>query len=131
MQRAIRRRSERSIWYCSASKRTTPMPPAQGLATSSGRRRLCSQSRMGLMPPSDSAEKWERSTLLAEEAIRRRSGSNPAWLRGEELQAGLRQWDCEALNGMMVLLGQEHSMSLPFNFAIYAALRPYANGAPR
>ncbi len=47
-----------------------------------------------------------------------------------DLLAG-RRLEIEALNGMMVRLGQEHSMSLPFNFAIYAALRPYANGAPR
>ena len=37
----------------------------------------------------------------------------------------------EALNGTMVRLGQEHGMSLPFNYAIYAALKPYTNGAFR
>jgi hypothetical protein len=31
----------------------------------------------------------------------------------------------------MVRLGQEQGMSLPFNTAIYAALKPYANGILR
>jgi 2-dehydropantoate 2-reductase len=47
-----------------------------------------------------------------------------------DLLAG-RRLEIEALNGVMVRLGQEHGMSLPFNFAIYAALKPYTNGAPR
>jgi 2-dehydropantoate 2-reductase len=47
-----------------------------------------------------------------------------------DLLAG-RRLEIEALNGTMVRLGKEQSMSLPFNYAIYAALKPYANGAPR
>jgi ketopantoate reductase len=31
----------------------------------------------------------------------------------------------------MVRLGKEHNLSLPFNSAIYAALKPYTNGALR
>jgi 2-dehydropantoate 2-reductase len=40
-----------------------------------------------------------------------------------------RRLEIEALNGTMVRLGKEHNMTLPFNAAIYAALKPYANGA--
>lgn len=47
-----------------------------------------------------------------------------------DLLAG-RRLEIEALNGIMVHLGHEHGMSLPFNSVIYAALKPYANGAPR
>lgn len=47
-----------------------------------------------------------------------------------DLLAG-RRLEIEALNGTMVRLGKEHGMSLPFNSAIYAALKPYANGALR
>jgi hypothetical protein len=42
-----------------------------------------------------------------------------------------RRLELEALNGTMVRLGEEHGLSLPFNFAIYGALKPYANGALR
>jgi len=45
-----------------------------------------------------------------------------------DLLAG-RRLELEALNGTMVRLGYEHGLSLPFNFAMYAALKPYANGA--
>ena len=44
-----------------------------------------------------------------------------------DLLAG-RRLEIEALNGTMVRLGQEQNMSLPFNYAIYAALKPYTNG---
>jgi 2-dehydropantoate 2-reductase len=47
-----------------------------------------------------------------------------------DLLAG-RRLEIEALNGTMVRLGQEQGMSLPFNTAIYAALKPYANGPLR
>jgi len=47
-----------------------------------------------------------------------------------DLLAG-RRLEIEALNGTMVRLGKEHNLSLPFNYAIYAALKPYTNGPPR
>ena len=47
-----------------------------------------------------------------------------------DLLAG-RRLEIEALNGTMVRLGKEHNLSLPFNYAIYAALKPYTNGALR
>lgn len=46
-----------------------------------------------------------------------------------DLLAG-RRLELEALTGTMVRLGQEQRLSLPFNTAIYAALKPYAHGAP-
>lgn len=47
-----------------------------------------------------------------------------------DLLAG-RRLELEALNGAIVRLGHEHGLPLPFNAAIYAALKPYANGALR
>ncbi len=47
-----------------------------------------------------------------------------------DLLAG-RRLEIEALNGTMVRLGKEQSMFLPFNYAIYAALKPYTDRAPR
>ena len=46
-----------------------------------------------------------------------------------DLTAG-RRLELESLNGAVVRLGAEHGVPTPYNFAIYAALRPYANGAP-
>ncbi len=54
------------------------------------------------------------------------------WAKGSmafDLLAG-RRLEIEALNGTMVRLGEEHNIPVPFNFAIYAALKPYTNGAP-
>lgn len=46
-----------------------------------------------------------------------------------DLAAG-RRLELDVLNGAVVRLGGEHGISTPFNFAIYAALKPYLNGAP-
>ena len=46
-----------------------------------------------------------------------------------DLLAG-RRLEIDALNGAMVRMGKEQGLSLPFNTAIYAALKPYANGTP-
>ena len=54
------------------------------------------------------------------------------WGRGSlfhDLTHGLRL-ELEALNGEVVRRGREHDIQTPLNFAIYAALRPYINGAP-
>lgn len=59
------------------------------------------------------------------------SGGDPS-RRGSmayDLAAG-RRLELETLNGTVVRLGREHGRATPFNFAIYAALKPYANGAP-
>jgi 2-dehydropantoate 2-reductase len=44
--------------------------------------------------------------------------------------AGGRRLELESLNGEVVRRGREHGVSTPLNFAIYAALRPYVDGAP-
>jgi len=46
-----------------------------------------------------------------------------------DLAAG-RRLELEVLNGTVVRLGDAHGISTPFNFSIYAALKPYLNGAP-
>jgi 2-dehydropantoate 2-reductase len=46
-----------------------------------------------------------------------------------DLAAG-RRLELEVLNGTVVRLGGEHGIPPPINFAIYAALKPYLNGAP-
>jgi 2-dehydropantoate 2-reductase len=54
------------------------------------------------------------------------------WGRGSmyhDLANGLRL-ELEALNGEVVRRGDEQDIQTPLNFVIYAALRPYINGAP-
>ena len=41
-----------------------------------------------------------------------------------------RRLEIETLNGTVVRLGQERGVPTPANFAVYAALKPYADGAP-
>ena len=53
-------------------------------------------------------------------------------LRGSmyyDLAAG-RRLELEVLNGTVIRLGREYGIPTPMNFAIYAALKPYADGAP-
>ena len=47
----------------------------------------------------------------------------------QDLRAG-RRLELEALNGTVVRLGREMSVPTPFNFAVYAVLKPYADGPP-
>jgi 2-dehydropantoate 2-reductase len=47
----------------------------------------------------------------------------------QDLRAG-RRLELEALNGSVVRLGQEVGVPTPLNFAVYAALKPYADGSP-
>jgi 2-dehydropantoate 2-reductase len=47
----------------------------------------------------------------------------------QDLRAG-RRLELESLNGAVVRLGREASVPTPVNFAVYAALKPYANGPP-
>ena len=44
-------------------------------------------------------------------------------LEGKRLEA-------ESLNGTVVRLGREQGVNIPLNFAVYAALKPYADGPP-
>ena len=46
-----------------------------------------------------------------------------------DLAAG-RRLELETLNGTVVRLGQETGVPTPYNFAIYAALKPYVDGTP-
>ena len=46
-----------------------------------------------------------------------------------DLAAG-RRLELDVLNGTLVRLGSEHGIPTPINFAIYAALKPYLDGAP-
>jgi 2-dehydropantoate 2-reductase len=58
-------------------------------------------------------------------------GSDPA-IRGSlyyDLAAGKRL-EIDTLNGTVVRLGGARGVPTPLNFAIYAALKPYADGAP-
>jgi len=41
-----------------------------------------------------------------------------------------RRLELESLNGAVVRLGQQAGIPTPLNFAIYAALKPYVDGAP-
>ena len=59
------------------------------------------------------------------------AGSDPA-IRGSlfyDLAAG-RRLEIETLNGTVVRLGRERGVPTPANFAVYAALKPYADGTP-
>jgi len=46
-----------------------------------------------------------------------------------DLAAG-RRMELDVLNGTLVRLGSKHGIPTPINFAIYAALKPYLDGAP-
>ena len=46
-----------------------------------------------------------------------------------DLAAG-RRLELDLLNGTVVRLGGEHGIPTPINFAIFAALKPYSDGAP-
>lgn len=46
-----------------------------------------------------------------------------------DLAAG-RRLELEVLNGTVVRLGKAHAIPTPFNFSIYAALKPSLNGTP-
>jgi 2-dehydropantoate 2-reductase len=54
------------------------------------------------------------------------------WGRGSLYHdlAGGGRLELEGLNGEVVRRGCEHGIETPLNFAIYAALRPYVDGAP-
>jgi 2-dehydropantoate 2-reductase len=67
----------------------------------------------------------------AERMLKFFQGSDPA-IRGSlyyDLAAG-RRLEIETLNGTVVRLGRERGVPTPANFAVYAALKPYADGAP-
>src|SRR5262245_11930138 len=68
---------------------------------------------------------------VVERTVKFFEGSDPS-IRGSlyhDLAAG-RRLEIETLNGTVVLLGRELGVPTAANFAIYAALKPYAAGAP-
>jgi 2-dehydropantoate 2-reductase len=76
---------------------------------------------MGVAIPGDGVE---RAFALAK--------SFQGWARGSlyhDLAAG-HQLELDALNGTVARLGREFSVPTPLNFAVYAALEPYAAGLP-
>jgi 2-dehydropantoate 2-reductase len=67
----------------------------------------------------------------AERMVQFFEGSDPG-IRGSlyyDLAAG-RRLEIETLNGTVVRLGRRHGIPTPANFAVYASLKPYADGAP-
>ena len=66
-----------------------------------------------------------------EQALATAATTEP-WARGSLYYdlAGGRRLELESLNGEVVHRGREHGVSTPLNFAVYAALRPYVDGAP-
>ncbi len=70
-------------------------------------------------------------TDCVEQAVTQAAAVEP-WGRGSLYGdlAGGRRLELESLNGKVVGLGREHGVETPLNFALYAALRPYLDGAP-
>ena len=54
------------------------------------------------------------------------------WTRGSMAQDLLegRPLELETLNGTVVRMGRARNVPVPVNWCIYAALRPFAHGAP-
>jgi 2-dehydropantoate 2-reductase len=60
------------------------------------------------------------------------AGGFEPWARGSllhDLESG-RRMELEALNGTVVRLARAHGLAVPSNSVVYAALQPYAEGAP-
>jgi len=66
-----------------------------------------------------------------EQAMAAAAAAEP-WAHGSLYHdlAGGRRLELESLNGEVVRRGREHGVLTPLNFATYAALRPYVDGAP-
>ena len=68
---------------------------------------------------------------IVDQALKQ-SGILEAWAKGSlahDLASG-RRLELETLNGTVVRLGRARGVPTPFNFAIYAALKPFVNGPP-
>jgi 2-dehydropantoate 2-reductase len=77
------------------------------------------------------AEGVPLSDGVVERTLKYFEGAEPT-IRGSlyyDLAAG-RRLEIETLNGTVVRLGRERGVPTPANFAIYAALKPYADGVP-
>ena len=68
---------------------------------------------------------------IVDHYVKQAEGLEP-WARGSlahDLAHG-RRLEVETLNGTVVRLGRERGVPTPFNFTIYAALKPFENGLP-
>ena len=68
---------------------------------------------------------------IVDHYMKQAEGLEP-WARGSlahDLAHG-RRLELETLNGTIVRLGRERGVPTPFNFVIYAALKPFENGPP-
>lgn len=68
---------------------------------------------------------------FAEQAVAQMRTLEP-WFRGSMAQDLLegRRLELDTLHGTVVRLGRAHAVAVPVNWTIYAALRPFAAGAP-
>jgi 2-dehydropantoate 2-reductase len=88
----------------------------------------------GTMAEVDAVAKSQGVALpagLPDQGLKMSSGLEP-WAKGSmahDLGSG-RLLELESLNGTVIRLGRAKSVSTPFNFAIYAALKPFVNGPP-
>ncbi|MFQ6026760.1 MAG: ketopantoate reductase family protein [Dehalococcoidia bacterium] len=80
-------------------------------------------SAKGIPFGSEQADRFKN--IIAQMAV-----NNPAWRPSllQDLDAG-RQLELEAWSGGTVRIGKELGIDTPANFAIYAGLKPYENGA--
>jgi 2-dehydropantoate 2-reductase len=77
------------------------------------------------------AEAPALGTGIVDNLLKFFTAADPA-IRGSlyyDLAAG-RRLEIETLNGTVVRIGQERGIPTPANFAVYASLKPYADGAP-
>ena len=82
--------------------------------------------------PRRSAGRWawrSRTATPADDAVLRGLGPGDPRLPLLRPRGG-RRLEIETLNGTVVRLGRERGVPTPANFAVYAALKPYAEGAP-
>lgn len=98
----------------------------------------CSETRdllRGVMKEVETVGQAEgklRHAGAADRALTRLEGTAPS-ARGSmyfDLVAG-RRLELEDLNGAAVRLGLEHDVPTPLNRAVYAAVKPYADGTPQ
>jgi 2-dehydropantoate 2-reductase len=77
------------------------------------------------------AEGMAIAPRFAEQAVALMGKLEP-WFRGSMAQDLLegRRLELETLNGTVVRLGRAREVAVPVNWTIYAALRPFADGAP-
>ena len=77
------------------------------------------------------AEKVPVGPRFTEQTVAQMRTLEP-WMRGSMAQDLLdgRRLELDTLNGTVVRLGRAHAVAVPVNWTIYAALRPFAAGAP-